>query len=174
MKGTENAKTLRRYRDRLSIGGRAIVGFGLWDIAKTFLTSMYGSSYEADGAEAAALVERLQAASSPILLIVMVLVLVSLTLSIFLRFYVGLSAYAEARGKRKGWGYVVLAVVATLSNAVVTVVGYGLLFSTGNMLLLVRSLITGIIEFTSLFTYVDLIRSAIIVKRLSSQMAQGR
>ena len=43
-----------------------------------------------------------------------------------------------------------------------------------NSFSLFRYIITGTIELTSLFAYIDLIRSAIIVKRLTRRQLEGR
>ena len=88
-----------------------------------------------------------------------------------LRFYVGLCAHAEARGKRKSWAYVIIAGVMAAMSATLVVMGLLAAGSTDNAL---GFLAAGLIELTSLLAYVDLIRSAVVVKRLTRRQRQGR
>ncbi len=170
----ESATKLRRSRDALSISGRAIVAFGLWDIARAFLSSAYGSSLGQNDEEIERVFADFDIENMELLAIIALIVLVLLFLSIFLRFHVGLAAHSEARGKKKGWGYVVLAAVMALNNTALAIVSYTFLFVTRSYLSLAGTLITSIIDLTSIYAYVDLIRSAITVKRLTVCQAEGR
>lgn len=158
---------LRRCCDTLSTSGAAIIAFSFWDLAKALLSSIYGSSAPVENE---ALAQRLQSIIEAMgdrrnaLLIVLVFALLLLTqLALVLRFYVGLSARAEARGKQKGWAYVVLAEIMASMSAVLMIAGVLLSQSASSA---VGLIVTGAIELTSLFAYIDLIRSAIMVKRL--------
>ena len=172
---TKTSSKLRRYRDTLSTSGLAIIVFGIWDIAKAILSSVYGANLQVNDEETmSAVTEAIRefgAKHETLLIILAFAVLVSLFLSVVLRYYVGLCAHAEARGKRKGWAYVVIAGIMAFMSAVLLLLG---LMLSKNSFSLFRYIITGTIELTSLFAYIDLIRSAIIVKRLTRRQLEGR
>ena len=170
-----NEPRLRRYRDMLSTSGLAIIVFGLWDMAKAFLASVYGSSLRVNGGQLSAEVEStlraLRDSHRTFLVIALSVVLLFVLLAGVLRFYVGLCAHAEARGKRKSWAYVIIAGVMAAMSATLVVMGLLAAGSTDNAL---GFLAAGLIELTSLLAYVDLIRSAVVVKRLTRRQRQGR
>lgn len=164
----EDSPRLRRYRDMLSTSGLAIIVFSLWDIAKVFLTSIYGSAASTNNRElphrVETALEAFRGGREGLLIAVIIAVTLLLLATEVLRFYVGLSARAEAGGKRKSWAYVIIAGVMAAMSAALMVAGLLLAREMGNVL---RSLVTGVIDLTSLLAYVDLIRSAIVVKRLA-------
>ena len=171
----EPLATLRRYRDTLSISGLAIIAFGVWDILKATLSNVFGRSYYVADQEAdegvQAILEMLADNSEAFLLAVIVGLFLMVVIGLVLRIYVGLSAYAEAHGKRKSWTYVIVAGLMAISSATLMIAGLVTARNLGNAL---ATIITGTIELTSTFAYVDLIRSAVIVKRLSKSLAERR
>ena len=178
MDQAEASSTIRRYHDMLSISGIAIIAFSAWDIAKSVLTSIYGSDRVSDGGEVGVELEAALRRLSPeeqMALVAMVVVLMVLALvGIVLRFYVGLSAHAEARGKHKGWAYVIIAGIMAITSAAFAILG--LVFSQrldGSPVHILGVIATGAIELTSLLAYFDLIRSAVMVKRLTRCQREG-
>lgn len=162
---------LRKQRDTLAISGLAIIVFCVWNFVKASLISSLGMERTATMSEERAaelfdLIER----NIEVAVLVIVVIALSMIASIFLRIYVGLSAVAEGRGKRRGGLYVFFAILLVISEvtAIVLVVVAGRWL--GVLEYVVGSLI---IDLTSVFALVEVIRSAIKVKRLSRQAEAG-
>ena len=174
MEETERLAMLRRYRDTLATSGIAIIVFGIWDIAKSVLTAVYGSTLSAENEDVIGEIETSFASMGDDVEIIIVLfalvAMLVMVLGLALRLYVGLSARAEARGKRKSWAYVIIAGIMGTMGVVFTVAGLTLSKSPG---LAVSGIVTGLIELSSLFAYVDLIRSAVKVKHLARDLPEG-
>lgn len=165
---------LRRYRDTLATSGIAIIIFGVWDIAKSMLTTVYGSNLSVENEDVVAELETSLAsmgddAEIVIVLFALVAMLVVL-LGLAMRLYVGLSARAEARGKRKSWAYVIIAGLMATTSALLMAVGLAL---SGSLANIASGIVTSLIELSSLLAYVDLIRSAVKVKRLVRNLPEG-
>ena len=90
---------------------------------------------------------------------VLAIVLIFMVLDLILRLYVGLSAGAESRGKNKGAAYIVIAIILTLLS--MTGIA-GIFLRKMNVPDMIVSLF---IEMTSLYAFIELIVSAIILKR---------
>ena len=156
---------LRRHRDTLATSGIAIIAFGAWDVVKAFATTVYGTTAPQDSAAQEELA-RLESIDSRIVVIGIVLLGVVFLSGLALRVYVGLSAWAEARGKRKGWGYVVAAGLMAATNALLLLIG---LSQATDVMSLSDAIASGLIDLTSLLALVDLVHSALVVKRLDRQ-----
>lgn len=171
----ESLAMLRRYRDTLSISGLAIIAFGVWDILKAILSFMFGGSVDAADQEAdegiQAFLEALADRNEGFIVAIIVGLFLMVIIGFALRIYVGLSAHAEAHGKQKSWTYVIVAGLMATTSATLMIAGLVTARNLGSALSII---ITGTIELTSMFAYVDLIRSAVIVKRLSKSLAEGR
>ena len=96
---------LRRCRSNLSILGSGVIVFSIWEILKPLLVSLL-----VQHTEAAAPSDSLPFGLSPNTIAVLILAALLLAvLSVVLRLCIGLSARAEAAGKRRGKAYVILA-----------------------------------------------------------------
>lgn len=94
---------LRKYSGALSVLGNAIVIFGIWDMVKTVLLTVYMSDELRD--------EIFNSAPPEYLPIAIGFVVVLAISTYMLRIYIGLSARAEAAGKKKKATYLILTVV---------------------------------------------------------------
>ena len=171
----EPLATLRRHRDTLSISGLAIIAFGVWDIVKATLSIAFGPAPDAAeqevNLELQQTIETLADGHEEVYIIIIAFLLLMVFVALALRIYVGLSAHAEARGKRKSWAYVIVAGLMATTSATLMIAGLLMDDDWGNVL---ATIVTGTIELTSLFAYVDVIRSAAIVKRLTKSQTEGQ
>jgi len=93
---------LRRYSGALSVLGNAIVVFGIWDIIKTVLSTIYMSDELRD--------EIVNSAPAEYLPYAIGFVVVLSILTFALRAYIGLAARAEAAGKKKSPVYLIMTI----------------------------------------------------------------
>jgi len=156
-------RNLRRYQNLLSISGWAVIAFCIWNILKQVIyillipdelneikaTSMYETEYE---------------------IFAYIFAFVILFLDLGLRLYIGLSARAESNGKKKGMGYVIIAMISA------TVLGISLIMGIISTSILddslVNIIVTLIVDVTSIFAFIELFVSAFNVKSLSKKLAE--
>lgn len=151
---TQEAR-IRRLRDTLFIAGGAVIAFSVWALAKTALilfvsneeklSSMFGVSGDA-----------------PFWLYIAI-ALVLLFLDLVFRGYVGLSARAEGRGKKKGPFYLVVATLAAIGNATSAL---GAAFGSAMAASVFDAVVTIVIEATSLIALVLVIYCSIRLRSL--------
>ena len=161
---------VRRCRSTLQDIGTGILFFSAWSTVKAFLlltlalpSSLFGT-YKVDLNEAIAENPFLQKLLSSLVPLVTILLLL---MGIFLRFYVGMCARAEADGKRCKSIYIVIAFLM----AVLGLFAMGM--SIKNVIddvysnLQNLSLTGMIIEATSVILLLDLVVNAILIRRLT-------
>ena len=152
---TEQAKT-RRLQDTLTIAGTTVLAFSVWSLAKIglFLTFIDESALrQLLGIDAATLVIAVYVSLGIIALIDLVV-----------RAYVGLSARAEGRGKKKGPFYLVVATIAALASASSLV---GIAVGTSSALSPLSMALSIGIEVTAIAAMVLVIYCSIRLRRMS-------
>ena len=101
---------IRRLQDTLSIAGGAVLAFGVWSIVKIILFLSFANED--------ALGWLLDDNGISLTVTVYALLGAIFLIDLAVRMYVGLSARAEGRGKKKNPFYLVVAFVAAISNAI--------------------------------------------------------
>ena len=155
---------LRRRRINLSTLGTGVVAFGVWNVLKTMLY-IFASSvsfYDAkDAGEDAAVVS----------LIFHVLLGLFLALDFSLRLYIGLSARAEGKGRRKGNGYIVAAAILFAMSAASYIIAWATNSSTRmeNQAAL-DYYVSLFVDITAMITLGDLLYTALRTRKLEKQM----
>ena len=151
-------RALRKEQDTLVATGTGVIAFGTWSVARSIVYFVTGVR-EIQTTFPARLTDSVAIAALYALLIAM------LTVDLGLRFYVGLCARAEGKGKRGGVLYLVITclLIATYLYSIPQDI---LVFSRGRETFLdtVASLF---IDLTSLITLVWLLIAAIRSRRLS-------
>ena len=142
------------------ISGLGVILFGVWSIVKIILTVVYrpdlitGSSDAADAASPA--------------VAVLVLFIFFLVPDLLLRMYVGLSARAEARGRKKGYGYVVVAWIMAAVLVAIIIFGTVAFIQSGTVDpgTIVDEAVVWLVDITSASALVEVAVSAMRVKKL--------
>ena len=155
---------LRRRRINLSTLGAGVVAFGVWNVLKTMLyifTSPVNFVVVDDAGEYGAVVS----------LIFYVLLGLLLALDLSLRLYIGLSARAEGRGRRKGSGYIIAAAVLFAMTAAYYVAAWVTHSNTRleNQAAL-DYYVSMFVDITAMIMLGDLLYTALRARKLEKQM----
>ena len=195
----EQAVKLRRYQNTLVIIGMGVIMFGVWSVIRTIVLGLSSSdsalsviSDVLDDNMAKSTAERVAQ------VILMWLVIAAIGFVLALRIYVGLSARAEVFGKRRGSGYLIVAIVMIVAYLISILINcFSIAYSIfGSDLLRTLGLTTladafakaeaegasrtvdytdlfvsFVVDITSLVTLIELVAAAIQVKRLSRQLS---
>jgi hypothetical protein len=99
-----------RAQSTLRTLGDGMIIFNLWNLLKPFLLSFFG---QGETVEAADLPDfsALPELSEEMVFVLLMTALAYFVLNFVLRLYIGLSARAEGKGKRKGWLYLIVCVI---------------------------------------------------------------
>ncbi len=155
---------LRRRRINLSTLGTGVVAFGVWNVLKTILYIFASpvSFINTEGAGAYGAVVRL---------IFYALLGLLLALDLSLRLYIGLSARAEGRGRRKGSGYIIAAAVLFAMTAAYYVAAWVTHSNTRleNQAAL-DYYVSMFVDITAMIMLGDLLYTAIRARKLEKQM----
>ena len=148
-------RDLRKNQSTLRISGLAIIAFEAWNVVQMILLMV--TQPDEVG---------LNELDLSVRIIYYIVLAVICAVMMGLRLIVGLSARAEANGKKKGFFYLVVAVVVaimSISNVVIIIQSA----ADESLVAIIFSLI---IELTSLFAIVELFVSSIRVKRYTRQL----
>ena len=153
-------KQLRKSQSSLMISGIGVILFGAWTMAKIVLICIYSPQEIVSAGEAGE--------SVPLVAVVLLMFLFFLVPDLLLRIYVGLSACAEARGKKKGYGYIVVALIMSLGLAFVVGGSLFLFVVSGNWTAasFADLIIVSIVDVTSVSALAEVVVSSIRVKKL--------
>lgn len=155
---------LRRRRINLSTLGTGVVAFGVWNVLKTMLyifASPVSFVYVDDAAAYGAVVSLISYALLGLLL----------ALDLSLRLYIGLSARAEGRGRRKGSGYI----IAAAALFAMTAASYVAAWVTHSNTRLENQAaldyyVSMFVDITAMIMLGDLLYTAIRARKLEKQM----
>ena len=153
---------LRRGQNTLFILGGGVITFGVWSIIKSIMYVAVDP------------LKYLQVGDIPeeyrliIMAFVYGIIVLIIGVDMGLRIYVGLSARAEARGKKKSRAYIVVAVLMAVANLLLFLGAFLLAVLnpgaySGNIL---DTLVSAIVDITAQITLIELIFTARNVQRL--------
>ena len=155
-------RDLRRNENILAVSSLTMILFGVWTAIKLVLYfSLSEDGFRAIPKDAEGQLERL------ILIAILVLFIGG---SMTFRLIVGLSARAESMGRKKGYGYVVLAVLILAAD--ILALGFSLAHIEENFDSWMDMVITLFVETTSMLTIAELIVAAFRVKKLKRMAAE--
>lgn len=147
---------IRRLQDTLIIAGDAVIAFSAWGLVKAALFLMFADSDRVS--------RLLSSVDESLLVYVFAFVGILVLIDSAARVFVGISARAEGRGKKKGVFYLVVAVLAAIGNAfsaVATALGPGYALSTLDMM------VTIAVEVTALAALMLVVYSAVRLRTLN-------
>lgn len=151
-------RLLRRQQDTLVAMGTGVIAFGTWSVARSIV-------YFVTGVREIQTTFPARLTDSVAIAVLYALLVALLTFDLGLRFYVGLSARAEGKGKRGGKLYLVITVLL-IASYLYTIPQDILVFSRGRETFL-DTIASLFIDLTSLITLVWLLIAAIRSRRLT-------
>ena len=150
-------RKMRRYQNLLTVSGLGVIIFGLWSVLKTILLLFMKEGILSEIPD------------DTFVRVMFFLILGGILLiDVLIRLYVGLSARAEGFGKKKGYGYVVIAILMALASLASLV----LIFFDTNEQSLWELIVSVIVEATSLVVTIELLVAAFTVKKLKKELGE--
>ena len=113
---TEQAKK-RRLQDTLSIAGSAVIAFSVWSLAKIGLFLMLANEKAVREILSVVSDSLSDVNGAKLVTVVYVVLAVIALIDLVVRGYIGMSARAEGRGKKKPPVYLVIALIVAMMNA---------------------------------------------------------
>ncbi len=150
-------RKMRRYQNLLTVSGLGVIIFGLWSVFKTILLLFMKEETFGDIPD-----------ETYIRVIFFAILGGILLFDVLLRLYVGLSARAEGFGKKKGYAYVVVAVLMAFASLASLV----LIFFDTNEQSIWELVVSVIVEATSLIVTIELLVGAFTVKKLKKELGE--
>ena len=159
---------LRRYQNLLTLSGLGVIVFGLWSILKVFLILLLNDDTFSEMIEAAEVPD-----NSVTRLILYLLLAVLPLIDFSMRLFVGLSARSESFGKKRGCAYIVFAALIVLSSLISVVF---IFFDTPltNISSVLELVVSVFVEATATVVMIELLVSAITVKKLNKELGEVR
>ena len=152
-------KELRKQQNLLVDAGIGVIMFGIWGVAKINMYLAMSSEF----AEAIQSTTQAFELDEPFLVKgFWILIAISLVISLSLHLYIGLSAVADGKGKKKGNAYILLTAALLVSNLQVNRYAY----SGGLQQINTNSVMGLLLDMASLYVMVELLITAIRVKKL--------
>lgn len=155
----EIERHLRKGQNNLVVIGYGVIAFGIWSVIKTVLYTALNTGTNMLSSE--------EETVSIVMFWIMMFVFLVFELS--LRLYVGFSAVYEGRGRKKRFGYIILALLmALISFALVAanLAAFGSDESPG------KTVVTIIVEASSSIMLIEMAIFAVRVKRLGRKLAE--
>ena len=150
-------RKMRRYQNLLTVSGLGVIIFGLWSVLKTILLLFMKEGILSEIPD------------DTFVRVMFFLILGGILLvDVLIRLYVGLSARAEGFGKKKGYGYVIIAILMALASLTSLV----LIFFDTNEQSLWELIVSVIVEATSLVVTIELLVAAFTVKKLKKELGE--
>ena len=166
---------IRRSQNTLIVVGSGTILFSVWTVVKTLgslfllrdeLVAFLRKTIDESG---------LTIPDQYIFYIELAMVLIIMALFLVFRTFIGLSAVAEGRGFRRNNGYLILAVIMIIFNITAVVMNFVSTTSQDSHAVFSEdtSLSAHIIEITSIVMLVELVFSAIRIRRVRKRVSQS-
>ena len=148
---------MRRYQNLLTVSGLGVIIFGLWTVLKTILLLFMQE-------------DMLDDLPDGLFYRVLFFTLIGgvLLIDFLIRLFVGLSARAEGFGKKKGYGYIVVAILIAIASLASLVL---IFFDIADRSIL-ELIVSFIVEATSMIATVELLVAAFTVKKLKKELGE--
>ena len=166
---------IRRSQNTLIVVGSGTILFSIWTVVKT-LGSLILLNDEAVAAIRKTADEIGIILSDQILFYIeLAVTLIAMLLFLAVRTYIGLAAISEGRGIRRRMGYLILAVIMIIFNITAVVMNFVSTTSQDSHAVFSEdtSLSAHIIEITSIVMLVELVFSAIRIRRVRKRVSQS-
>ena len=153
---------MRKYQHTLHICGMMVIIFGLWSVAKTVLCLVFSDQVrEVLFGEYPDLIQRV---------ILYIIMAVFVGIDFLIRLYVGMSAMAEAGGRKKRFFYIIVAfIIFVLSVISFCTVVYSSIYDESYYLSKLDVIISGVVELTCAYNLFELLYNSIRLRRLKKE-----
>lgn len=156
-------KKLRKQQNLLVDAGMGVILFGIWGVAKINMYMAMSSEF----AEAWQSAIQISGVDGELFTRgLWIFISVILVIDLLSRLYIGFSAVADGKGKKKGYGYIVLSALVLVSN----LHSSWLTYSSGFQQINVNTVMGLLMEVASLYVMVEVTITAIRVRRLRKTM----
>ena len=152
-KEQEEQILLRKHRDTLYISGNGIMVFGAWSLIQSFF---YATILQQELKDMVGLESNYPEG----LLYIVMFVLVAIEIAF--RLYIGFSARAVSKGKKKSPAYLVTCILVTLYYLFILIEN----ISDPSRYGILRYIITIILDLTSLYIHVEVVYAGIKVRKI--------
>ena len=160
----------RKYQDHLAVSGGGVLIFGIWSLIKGIIYIFNARNDEVLMDTFSGLDPQ---AVDILLAFFAVVTVISLLIDIGLRLIVGLNAIGEGHGRKKGIGYIVVAVIFTVLTAVSFAIYAYAVFRGDSDSGILEIAITVLVDITSLSAFLDVIISAIRLRKINRLTESG-
>lgn len=150
---------LRKNQNTLVVIGLGVIAFGIWSVIKSVLLNVFSGQP----------LEGISEEETAVKVIFWILLVGSLAIDLRLRFYVGLSAINEGRGRKKRKAYIVWAFFMAFMSALAVVAGLATIRyseAIGTMIVMI------VVETTSCVLLVEMALAALKVKKLCRKLEE--
>lgn len=171
----DDFQELRKRKDNLLVSGFAVLIAGIWDVVKFAMAIIMNPKMLLDAVQYSGIDKADEELGEVMIVIVFGLIVL---VDVLIRSYITRSARAEARGKRKGWLYLIVAAVMVLAlssslyndlyNGFIHVLVDGDV-QTGLPKSWDSVAASGLMDLISIVALVDIIVSSFIVKRIDKK-----
>ena len=166
---------IRRSQNTLIVVGTGTILFSVWTVVKTLGMIILLKDESVAAIRKAVDESGFKLSDQSLFYIVLAFTLIAMILFLAVRIFIGLSAISEGRGFRRRNGYLVLAVIM-ISISITAIVGNFFSAKSQEPLLVLSndtSLSAHIVEFTSVVMLVELVFSAIRIRRVRKRVRQS-
>ncbi|MBR3124553.1 MAG: hypothetical protein IKF42_03880 [Mogibacterium sp.] len=166
---------IRRSQNTLIVVGTGTILFSVWTVVKTLGTLILLKDESVAAIRKTVDENGLKISDQHIFYIVLAIMMIFMLLFLAVRAFIGLSAISEGRGFRRHKGYLVFAVIMIIMSITVAVINFFSAKSQEPLWILSNdtSLSAYIIELTSIVMLVELVFSAIRIRKLRKRVSQG-
>lgn len=159
-----DSAALRHYRDLLRGSGTGVIMFAVWSLLRTVMTFIISRNTGIDmflttDAEGAPELDML-----PVMIAIFIFII---AIELGIRLFVGLSARAEGKGRKKSMLYIIIACI--MIPIYIAAIVFGIISATGGTMNVLDTVISLCVEVTSVLAYIELVVSGIKVKRLTKK-----
>lgn len=161
--GKRMEKELRKRQSLLVDTGMGMVMFGIWSVVKINMYLALSSVFS----EALQITTQALEPDEPYFIMgFWIIIAVFLVGNLSLHLYIGLSAVADGKGRKKGYAYILLTAALLASNLQTN----WYVYRTGLRQITINSFMGIFLDMASLYVIVELLITAIRVKRLRKKM----
>ncbi|GEM_PF-871999 len=155
---------LRRYSDRLATAGTGVMLFAIWSIVKAIMQVFVRSPLQTEIAQSVGE----NSENMAFMTVFYIALFATIGVEVGVRFFIGRSGRAEGKGKKKGRLYLIVAYI------LIPLYALGVVFSIFNLSYIensvVDTIVTLIVDITSLSALIELAFSGTMVKKLKKKL----
>lgn len=166
-------RMIRKYQNALVISGRGVVLFGLWNIARLFISYFFAGDMLIrmlkDGIDDTSALDSID--DSVLKLSILIMIFVVFFVDLLIRIYVGKRAIARGKGQKSNNAYVVIAFILFAISLYGDLSG---LMNISGHTEKADYIISTIVDLTSVYAWGDVVYSSIRLRILENKLSSGK